>query len=372
MFHTMITLAYIIPNIYVFVRICQLFINKGYRLQYTLIYILIALIYPVSNFFPGNGSGLPARVLSTTASYILPFYLYLFLTVLVLDFFLIINRIFKIISSEKLTNTRAKVTGLSLILILSILVVVAGIINFNIIRTSEYKIDVPARSSSIRHLKIAFVADFHLKNGTNIDFVKRFAKEIELINPDLLIYGGDIVEGDREDDNLVRFENVLAGLKARYGVFAVLGNHEHYAGQDRGSFFDKAGMKVLSDTNVVLANSFNLAGRNDSHIASRKEIGVLLKSVTDSLPVILIDHRPTEIDQVSRTSVDVQLSGHTHDGQLFPINLITKRVYELSWGYKKIGNTHFFVTSGIRLWGPPVRTAGKSEIMIIDITFSEK
>jgi predicted MPP superfamily phosphohydrolase len=131
-------------------------------------------------------------------------------------------------------------------------------------------------------------------------------------------------------------------------------------------------MTVLSDTVVVIAGSFNLAGRNDSHMRTRKEIGMLLESTADSLPVILIDHRPTEIDKVSKTSVDVQLSGHTHNGQLFPINLITRKVYELSWGYRKIGNTHFFVTSGIRLWGPPVRTTGKSEIMVIDINFSAK
>ena len=150
----------------------------------------------------------------------------------------------------------------------------------------------------------------------------------------------------------------------------MLGNHEHYAGQDKGNFFDKAGIKILSDTNIVIDDGFNLTGRNDSHIRTRKEIGELLKSVNDSLPVILIDHRPTELDQVSKTSTDVQLSGHTHNGQLFPINLITRKVYVLSWGYKKIANTHFFVTSGIRLWGPPVRTTGKSEIMIIDINFT--
>jgi predicted MPP superfamily phosphohydrolase len=200
--------------------------------------------------------------------------------------------------------------------------------------------------------------------------VQKFAEKIKMINPDILIYGGDIVEGDRGDGSLVSFAQVLAGIKAKYGVYAVLGNHEHYAGQESGSFFDIAGMKVLSDTNIVLARSFNLAGRNDSHINNRKQIGDLLKSSVDSLPVILIDHRPTEIDKVSRTQVNVQLSGHTHNGQLFPINLITKSVYELSWGHKKIGNTHFFVTSGIRLWGPPVRTTGKSEIMVIDINFN--
>jgi predicted MPP superfamily phosphohydrolase len=129
-------------------------------------------------------------------------------------------------------------------------------------------------------------------------------------------------------------------------------------------------MKVLCDKIVVIDSSFNLAGRYDSHFMTRKNIDALMKSVTDSLPVILIDHRPTEIEQVSRTAVDVQLSGHTHNGQLFPINLITRKIYELSWGYRKTGNTHFFVTSGIRLWGPPVRTTGKSEIMVIDITLT--
>ena len=82
-----------------------------------------------------------------------------------------------------------------------------------------------------------------------------------------------------------------------------------------------------------------------------------------------MDHRPLDLQAVSRSNVDVQFSGHTHDGQLFPINLITNMVYELSWGYKKIRNTHFFVTSGLRLWGPQVKTAGKSEIMCVDIQF---
>ena len=161
----------------------------------------------------------------------------------------------------------------------------------------------------------------------------------------------------------------MDGIKTGYGVYGVLGNHEHYAGQEKGDFFDRAGIMILSDTNLIVNSEFNLAGRNDRHIRTRKPIGTILKFVTDSLPVIMIDHRPTEIDSISKTQVDVQFSGHTHNGQLFPINLITGKVYILSYGYRKIRNTHFFVTSGIQLWGPPVRTTGKSEIMVIDINF---
>lgn len=366
----MINLAYIIPNIYVFIRIWQLFINKGYKLYYILIYILLASIYPVSNLFSEDSPGLVATVFNAIGNYILPFYLYLFLSVLAFDIFLLINWIFKIVSGDKMKTIKFKSTCLSAILFLSVAVVVAGIINFNTIRTTEYRIEIPGRSSGIKHLRIAFAADFHLQEGTNVQFVERFAEKIADINPDLMVFGGDIVEGDRQDENMTHFEKLLSEIKTKYGIYGVLGNHEYYGGQDKGSFFDKAGIKVLCDTIFIIDSSFNLGGRYDSHFNKRRSIGDFLKSATDSLPMILVDHRPTEIDKVSRTSVDVQLSGHTHNGQLFPINFITGKVYELSYGYKKIGNTHFFVTSGIRLWGPPVRTTGKSEIMVIDVTFT--
>lgn len=370
MFHTMITLAYVVPNIYVFLRIWQVFINKGYKLYYSIIYILLASIYPVSNLFSEHGSRAIAVAFASIGNYILPFYLYLFLFVLIFDIFLLINWILKIISVPRLKSTSFKTSCLSAILFLSVIVVVAGVINFNTIRTSEYRIGIPGKKSKIKNLRIAFVADFHLQEGTNVHFVKRFAEKIAIINPDLMLFGGDIVEGDRQDENMSLIEELLKSIKTKYGVFAVLGNHEYYGGQDEGSFFDKSGMKVLCDTIVVIDSSFNLGGRYDSHFRTRKPVGNLMKYGTDSLPLILVDHRPTEIDNVSKTHVDVQLSGHTHDGQLFPINLLTDKLYQLSRGYRKIGNTHFFVTSGIRLWGPPVRTVGKSEIMVINVTFT--
>jgi predicted MPP superfamily phosphohydrolase len=370
MFHTMITLAYIIPNIYVFLRIWQLFIGKDNKLHYVLIYLFLASFYPVSNLFSEDSAGLIAQLFSTIGNYILPFYLYLFLSVLAFDVFLLINLIFKLIPSDKIKSKRFRQACLSSIIVLSVSVTIAGIINFNSIRTSEYKIEVPRKSSDIKNLRIALTADFHLKEGLNINFVERFAMKIAEINPDIMIFGGDIVEGDREDENLKAFEKLLSEINTKYGVYGVLGNHEYYGGQDKGSFFDKAGIKVLCDTIITINNSFFLAGRYDSHFGARKTIDDLLKTVTDTLPLILIDHRPTDINKVSKTYVDVQMSGHTHHGQLFPINLITRKVYELSWGHLKKGNTHFFVTSGIRLWGPPVRTVGKSEIMVIDIAFN--
>ena len=366
-FHTILILAYTIPNVYLFIRIWNLFIVKEFRLLYVIIYCLLALVYPASNILPERMIIAPA--IEFLADYLIPFYLYLFLSLLFLDILLLMNRLIIVVPREKLKSPAVRKICFVSVLFLSLAILIAGIINFNTIRTSEYRIEVPQRSSSLKHLRIAFIADFHLQERTGIRFVKRFREKIDGIKPDIMIFGGDIIEGDSDDGNVQAYEAILKGIRTRYGVFSVLGNHEYYAGQDNGSFFDKAGMKVLCDTVIVIDRLFELAGRYDSHFSRRKSVNALLSSSSDSLPLILVDHRPTEIDEVSSTRADIQLSGHTHNGQMFPINLITRRVYQLSWGHMKKGNTHFFVTSGIRLWGPPVRTIGKSEIMVIEIDF---
>jgi uncharacterized protein len=369
MFHTIITLAYIIPNIYVFVRLGQLFVNKGYKLYYTLIYLLVALIYPVTSLFTGREVGYVVGNLATISGYILPFYLYLFLSLLLFDILLLINRLARIVPTDKLKTTNFKVAGLSAILVISIGVVIAGSYNFNTIQVTEYQVNTPRKSAKIDHLRICFVADFHLKNGVNVHYVEQVAAQILKINPDLMIFGGDIVEGSKEDASLEKFEEILREIHPRYGVFAIFGNHEFYGRQGKGQFFEKAGMRLINDQVVVIDSSFNLVGRYDSQYRERKSLAELMRSVKVSLPVILIDHRPTELEQIGRAGVDISFSGHTHDGQLFPLNLILRNMYPLVWGHKKFSNTDSFVTSGIRLWGPPVRTVGKSEIVVVEVRF---
>ena len=368
MFHTILTLSYLIPNIYLFTRIWQLFIRKEERIYYVLIYLLLFLVYPVSNLFNDERPGL-GTLLSATANFLLPFFLYLFLFVLLLDLLLLINLLVRIVPHERIKSSSFRSGGLLFIVCSSLAVVAAGIINFNTIRTTEYQITIPAKSSDISHLRIAFVSDFHLQENTGIRFVENFASKIASVNPDLMLFGGDIVEGDRRSEKMASFERILSSIIARYGVYGVLGNHEHYAGHDEGSFFSNSGIVILRDSMVIAGNSFVVAGRNDSHTRMRKSVEEIMGTIPDSLPVILMDHRPTVISQIGSHAPDVVLSGHTHNGQLFPINIITRKVYELSYGYMKKGEIHFFVSSGIRLWGPPVRTTGKSEIMVIDITF---
>jgi predicted MPP superfamily phosphohydrolase len=369
MFHLYLALAFIIPNIYVYFRIKNLFISKGYRLWYTLFYLVIAAIYPIAQGFSERDMNIFMQLLSTVSGYILPFFLYLFLCVLLFDLFLLINLPARFVPSGVRKSFSFRFYTLGVMIFLSVVVVIAGAINLDTIRVSRYEISVPRRNSSIDHLRVAFAADLHIQQNTSPRFVEQFVRKVNDLQPDLMLYGGDMTEGDRENEATDAIESALRQIRAKYGEFGVTGNHEFYGGQEQGSFFRKAGITLLCDTMLRIGDSFYLAGRNDQHFRKRKTAGEILGSDSPDLPIILLDHRPTELQEVSRTAADIQFSGHTHNGQMFPINLITNSIYELSWGYKKINNTHFFVTSGLRLWGPPVRTAGKSEIMLVDIRF---
>jgi len=369
MFFFYVTLAYIIPNIYVFFRINYLFIGKGYKLWYTLIYVLLVAVYPLTRYLPDNEMNLAIQILDTISGYLLPFYLYLFLSLLVYDLFLLLNLLLKIVPVQTRKSFLYRFYALSTLIFLSVIVVIGGVINLNTIRVSKYQISVPKKNSKIESLRVAFVSDIHIEQNLNPRFLEQFVKKVNVLQPDILLYGGDIVEGDSENETSEEMESILKKVQTKYGTFGVIGNHEFYGGQEDGVFFRKAQIKLLNDTIINIDNAFYLAGRYDQHFRNRKSISEILQNTSDDLPIILMDHRPTQLEEVSKTSTDVQFSGHTHNGQLFPINFIIHRMYELSWGYKKIGDTHFFVSSGLRLWGPPVKTAGKSEIMLVDINF---
>lgn len=369
MFHLFITLAFIIPNIYVFFRIMYLFISKGYKLWYTLVYLLLVAIYPLSESIQRQQSNGFLQTLSSFSGYVLTFFLYLFLALLLVEIFLLVNRLFRFISLENRKRFSYRFYTLSSMILFSVIVVAGGAINLNTIRVSNYTVEVPRRTSKIDRLRVAFVADLHINQNYSLSFIEQFVGKINELQPDILLYGGDIVEGDGQNESSEAIDSALNSIHTKYGEFGVLGNHDSSRGRNNGSFFKKAGINILSDSIVEFESAFCLAGRNDERFRDRKTINEIIDGNINNLPVLLMDHRPTQLQEVSQTAVDVQFSGHTHDGQLFPINLIINSMYELSWGYKKIRNTNFFVTSGLRLWGPQVRTVGKSEIMLIDIRF---
>ncbi|HLN22332.1 MAG TPA: metallophosphoesterase [Bacteroidales bacterium] len=364
MFHTIITLSYLIPGIYLFARLWQLFIPREYALLYIAIFALIFSVYPLGNSL--NERSITGDAIRTLSGWLLPFLLYVFLLVIVLDILLLFNFLLKLQLLNRYIATH-KVVCLGGILSVAALIVVAGIINFNTIRITKYEVEIPRKASSVESLRIAFVSDFHLEEKVPPGFVRNFARKVQEARPDILLYGGDIVEGRGE--NIELFEGILRSIKPAYGTFGVMGNHDRFTNY-RDNFFLRSGITLLTDSVVVFKDKFILAGRLDNP-GRRADIKELLNKIRQDLPLIIMDHRPVDYDNISETGADIVFSGHTHKGQMFPINLYIRSLYELSYGYLQKRNTHFFVSSGIRLWGPPVRTTGKSEIVILDVVFTK-
>lgn len=217
-------------------------------------------------------------------------------------------------------------------------------------------------------LRIGVASDLHLGKLFGGKQLDRLAQIFQQQQVDLILLPGDIM-----DDNLTAYHAEamrphLEKLRAPLGVYATLGNHDFFGHQQSiANELQSAGIHVLWDQAVVLNDQFAIVGRNDDLNKQRPSAAQLLSSLDTRLPIFLMDHRPTEIEQHSRLPIDLQVSGHTHNGQIFPANLITQAIYRLSYGYEKIGLGHYVVTSGYSFWGVPMRLGSQSEVVIVDI-----
>jgi len=357
--------------LYALLRIRRLFSRPLGRNLFVGFFLLLVLAFPLSQIVSRRSAAAWSRAFVLVGYYALPVLLYVVLAVILSDLALGLLRLLGVLSRDAMRSPRFRKARLAFYLLAPIAVVAFGIWNFHHIRYHEFPVEIPRRSSAASQLRIAFAADFHLGEQTEPDFMARFVDKVNALKPDIVLFGGDILEGDRRDTALARFEAGFRRIESRYGVYGVLGNHDRFAGA-RADFFEKAGIRILRDEVVKIDDAFYLAGRLDGgRTAARKSAASVLAGATEDLPLVLLDHRPTDLEAVSRTRTDIQLSGHTHHGQLFPINFITDREYELSWGHLQKGSTHFYVTSGIQLWGPRVRTIGYSEIMVLDVALRD-
>jgi predicted MPP superfamily phosphohydrolase len=166
----------------------------------------------------------------------------------------------------------------------------------------------------------------------------------------------------------------LRSIKSRYGTFVVLGNHDYYGGVEHSiHLMERGGLKLLRDEGVKVADAFYLIGRDDREAGRfgrmRKSLETMQMNPGSNLPVILLDHEPFHLEQAEQAGVDLQLSGHTHHGQIWPFNLMTKAIYDISWGYGRRGHTQYYVSCGVGTWGPPVRLGNRPEIVVIDLFF---
>jgi predicted MPP superfamily phosphohydrolase len=258
-----------------------------------------------------------------------------------------------------------------------VIIVFAGYINALNPRVSKLNLDVKKAANGRPSLNIVFASDIHLGTIVGRQRFDKIVVKINELNPDIVLFPGDIVD---EDLKPVIKENVgesLRNIIAPLGVYACTGNHEHIGGVEEAfKYLTEHDILVLRDSVIMVNSEFYLIGREDRDAKrfsgrGRKTLEELMIGIYKERPVILMDHQPYNLEEASSNQVDLQISGHTHNGQLWPFNYLTDAIYEVSRGYKKKGNTHIYVSSGVGTWGPPVRTGNRPEIVNIKLNFSE-
>lgn len=222
-----------------------------------------------------------------------------------------------------------------------------------------------------KQIKIVAASDIHL--GTSID-KKMLHKYVQMINarkPDLILLAGDITDRSFGPVMEQKMEQELSLLHAPLGVFAITGNHEYYSGvpEEINEYLRAAGIRMLHDSVALVDHSFYLVGRDDRTNPKRQSLEVLVKGLKPELPKILLDHQPFDLQQAVDNTIDLQISGHTHNGQFFPGNLFVARIFEVGHGYKKKGKTHIYVSSGLGIWGPLYRIGTQSELVEITLNY---
>ncbi|MCS7281218.1 MAG: metallophosphoesterase [Desulfobacterota bacterium] len=214
-------------------------------------------------------------------------------------------------------------------------------------------------------VRIVQISDLHLGIMTKDRDLEECLKKINHLKPDILVATGDIVDG--HPDKINRFVESFLSIKPTYGKFAVTGNHEYYIGLDGAKvFFEKAGFKLLANESERIRNGISIVGIDDLYSSAGLE-RALLENLNPNDFKILIKHRPIVIEDCVGL-FDIQLSGHTHGGQIFPFSLITRAFFKHISGHKILGRgSHLYVSRGLGTWGPPIRFLAPPEITVIDL-----
>jgi predicted MPP superfamily phosphohydrolase len=296
--------------------------------------------------------------------------LYITLYFLITDLIYGLSRLFRLgpqsFSSIRLYRIQV-ISGYAIVLI----ILITGYHKFTHPSIVEKEIVISKSGGKYKELKIAALSDIHL--GVAID-KKKLQKYVQLINnqkPDLILIAGDIIDNNVLPLNKERMQEEINQLQAPLGIYFCLGNHEYLSNIESGmKFLRKTDMTLLIDSVAHVGDSFWIIGRNDKEGGYRTPLNELIAQTNPLQPLFLLDHQPYCPEEAVKEGIDLQFSGHTHDGQLWPLNLVAKKIYEVSYGYKKIGNTQLYVSSGLGLWGPPYRIGTQSELVIFNIRFN--
>jgi predicted MPP superfamily phosphohydrolase len=253
------------------------------------------------------------------------------------------------------------------VIVFTALMALGGYVKF--INPDIVSYEIKSEKVKFSSKKIVFVSDLHLGYVVSKADARRFVDLINKQNPDIVLIGGDLIDRSILAIEHQRMYEELSQIKAKEGVFAVLGNHEYYAQKDSlvSDFYKKCNITLLKDENILLDNSIYIFGREDFTNKHRLPIDSIAKNLDNKHFNIIIDHQPQEIDEISKENTDLLLCGHTHGGQIFPGNFIVNKLFKLAHGRKKFNNSEVIVSSGLGIWGGKFRIGTSSELIVIDL-----
>ena len=386
-------------NIYCLWRIFRYMKKISSRLNHLTLFVTIGILFVVMSVFLLLGALLPYSSIRTffhiISNYWLGFFIEFVTFTLLVDLIMLVvklvNRFHPVAFLHKPIDYGVRLT---LIFVLSLGCTVYGAIHAEHLYTNSYEAEVSKDANGVEDLNIVVMGDLHLGYSVGLKEMQAMVDSVNALNPDIIILAGDAFDNEyeaiAEDQEIIE---TLQGLKSKYGLYATWGNHDvtetlvggfpvtNGDGAMRDprmtQFLTDCGFTLIEDDTLLIDNSFYLIGRKDTERAgdgtkNRKTIEELTQDLDASLPWIVINHEPDELDETAAVGADLSLSGHTHAGQFFPLTIVQPFRWKNHWGCKQFDQLWAYTTSGVGVYGPPLRIATDAEIMQIQVHFTGK
>lgn len=387
---------YLLINIYIIKRtlkwmgFCHVFFkHPAFKATFLSIYIFMASSLLIAFFLP---DGQLHRIMKLLSNYWLGTLLYIIMFLAVGDLIYVISK--RILTKEHPLFNHRRYAALFGGVIVGLIIAVSfyGIHHARVIKDTRYDVTINKSGGTRSDLKIALIADIHLGYNITSTRLEKIVNRINAQNPDIVLIAGDIYDNEYDAlDDPDKICSLFKSLKSTYGTYAVYGNHD-VSEQVLGGFTVKdttkksdprmdqllanANVHILSDESVLIDNSFYLVGRRDKQNPgtddnSRQSIASLMQPLDSSKPVFVLAHEPNELKETAAAGADIDFSGHTHNGQIFPGNLLIKAFWENPTGFKQYDQMSSIVTSGVGLWGPNMRVCTDAEIVTVNVHFQK-
>lgn len=359
-----------------------------FKVPFAVVYLFMALSPVIAFLLPKSAVAIVIRRIST---YWIGIMLYSLLYVVLFDLLRLIAKHTKL--KNTLLFSRGSVISIgSVVVACAVATCLYGIFNARNIKVNEYSVTVNKSCGSDKHLKAVLVADLHMGYAIGVDHITNMVEKINQQDADIVIIAGDIFDNSYDGmDDPEGIKAQLRSIKSKYGVYAVYGNHDidekilmgftfDWGGKQLNSekmtnFIKECDIKLINDESVLINDEFYLVGRRDTdkpgtEDGTRAEISELTKDLDKAKPIFVLSHEPDELQKTADAGADIDFSGHTHDGQLFPGNLTIGLFWENPCGMIKKDNMYSIVTSGVGVYGTFMRVGTDAEICSVDIDFA--